>query len=121
MATTVNLRIDQGSTYNHTFTWVDEATGDPVNMTTYSEVRCQIRPYLEAGDAEIMFDGDNLVKGNVSFLDAANGVVLLTVPASISDAWEQEEAVYDIEVVDAAGEPHRIVQGQVFINKQVTR
>jgi len=120
MATKVNLRIDQGSTYKHTFTYTDELTDLPVPLTGYS-CRAQIRPFLEADDADLMFDGDDGAKGNVAIVDAPNGKVLLTVPASISDAWTQEEAVYDVEVVDSGGEPFRIVQGQVFINKQVTR
>ncbi len=120
MATTVNLRIDQGSTYIHTFTYTDADTLNPIDITGFS-ARCQVRPCVDADDTDLMFDGDSAAKGNVAITDAANGQVELTIPGSVSDAWDVIEAVYDLEVVDGSDEPTRIVQGTVFIDKQVTR
>lgn len=117
MATQINLYPDQGSKFEHIFLYRDKATGAAIPLTG-GTVECQIRPFPQSSD--ILFDADNAAKGNVEITDGPNGEVTLTIPGADSAAWREDEAHYDIKVT-LGGDPFRIAEGVVFINKQTTR
>lgn len=120
MASKVNISVDQGSTYTHVFNWVDADSGDPINILGYS-ARWQIRPYVESD--VLLLDGDTDLKGMIEITDGAVGEVTVTIPGSISEAWDVTltEAVYDVEIISPADVPTRIVEGEIAITPEVTR
>lgn len=114
---TENLWVIQGSEFVHDFLYRDEATGDVVPLTGYT-VRAQLRASTWSASPTYEFPADNT---GISILDAANGVVRMAIPASVSAAWKFDRAQFDIEIVDALNRPTRLVKGTVFISREMTR
>jgi hypothetical protein len=120
MASKVNIRVDQGSTYTHEFTWIDEQTETEINISGYS-ARWQIRPSVESDT--LLLDGDTDTKGMIEIADGVAGLVVITIPSAISEAWDSgiTEAVYDVEIESPSGESTRIAEGGITISPEVTR
>lgn len=117
MADTVNIEVDQGADYVHTFQYFDVVTEQPIDLTGYT-VEAQVRPFPNS--STVLFDGDNGGKGNVELLDAVNGKVKITIPGATSAGWSNDEMAYDVKGT-VGGVAERIVQGTVFLNKATTR
>lgn len=110
MANTRNLRMDQGSAFIHTFVL-------PIDLTAYT-LRGHVRKSKFSD--ETLFEASTATSG-LTITDAPNGKFVLEIPADTSAAWLAESAAYDIEIVDSLGRPTRVVQGTIFINREVTR
>lgn len=116
MAKQVKLKVDQGSTYEHTFQYreADETTVIP--LTSYT-AEMQIREFID--DAAPVWTGTTA--GGELTIDEPNGEVTLEIPDTDSDLWTFTEAVYDLEIISPASKRTRLVEGRVFLNPQVTR
>lgn len=115
MAAVHNLTIDQGSPFVQPFLIKnpDNSNKDLSGFTARMQFRVSV------GNGYVYMDATTL-----------NGKLLIDVPSStvtinLSDedtaGLYYSNYVYDIEIVDALGEPTRITQGNVFISSEVTR
>jgi len=113
----IDLTIYQGATFRKPFQWT---AGDPavaVNLTG-ATARMQLRKKITSPDVLLE-------------LTTANGGILITTPLEgkfeifITDtqtsAIDFKTAVYDLEIVDTAGQVYRILMGSVEVSPEVTR
>lgn len=128
-AQTVPLVIEQGATFQKSFTWcfpgVDEETpGAPHNLTGYVG-RMQIRkkqkdPILldaTTTNGKIIFGIP--VGGGVANL--LNGRIMIMLSDDDTDLLTSKSAVYDLEVEDAQGVVYRLLKGPVTVDPNVTQ
>lgn len=108
MASKVNIVIDQGTTFNTTYT-IHDAQDEPIDFTGYS-ANSQIRKTYTSSTA---YDF------NVSLNSA--GQVTLSMSANSTGSITAGRYVYDVEVQDLAGVRSRIVEGLVTVTPQVSR
>ena len=110
---TDDLVIPQGATWE--IHWpVLNLDGTPMDLTSWG-VRAQIRTNVNADT--VLYEW-NSTAGNVSLLA---GDVVLSVSASDSSAWDWSVGVYDVELFQPDGTVIRLTQGQVTVDKEVTR
>ncbi len=112
-----DITILQGATYARRFVWKSGADKEPVNLTG-ATVRMQARlakpldeVLLEASEA----DGRFIVE------DPLQGLVYLNIPAEVTDELTFRKGVYDIEIEMPDGFVHRLLEGRIFVDPQVTR
>jgi len=108
MAYKVNLVIDQGTTFNTTFTILD-SFDVPVDFTNYVGSAQMRKSYTSSYAHAFTVD-----------LSSA-GVVTLSMSANTTNGITAGRYVYDVEVQDQAGTRSRIVEGIVTVTPQVTR
>jgi len=110
------LLIPQGSTYVHTFTYMNEAGTAPVPITSWT-AQMQMRSKVDS--TVVLYDSDTL--GDFTITDGANGEFTLEIPDATTEAWTFTEAVYDIELTTDANKLIRYLKGSVEIDPEVTR
>lgn len=108
MAQKVNIVIDQGATFNTTFTILDE-NDNPIDFTTYT-ANSQMRKSYTSSTA-YTFD---VALSN-------SGVVTLSMSANATGAITAGRYLYDVEVQATTGVRSRIVEGIVTVTPQITR
>ncbi|MDK2957814.1 MAG: hypothetical protein PWQ57_3312 [Desulfovibrionales bacterium] len=111
----VKLTIPQGSTYVHTFSYVD-SDGDAVSLLNFT-ARMQFR---ESAAAEAALYEGTTENGHI-VINGPAGSVQLKISAATTAAWTFTYAVYDLEIVSPLGVVTRLVQGSVKVTPEVTR
>lgn len=109
----VNLTIEQGATYDKSWTWKVGKPLLPVDMTSYTG-HMQIRPTIDS--PTILLDlstGAGLTLGS-------DGVVRIFIDAVTTAALSFTKAYYDLEV-SSGGVVRRLMQGTVTLAPNVTR
>lgn len=112
-----DIVIEQGANFLWVFT-LEDALEQPI--TTLSSARMQGR--ARKGASATLFDWSSA--GGQITVDAAAGSVTVNVPAATTAALNHKNGpigVYDIEVVETDGTVHRIFEGVVTFNREVTR
>lgn len=109
-----NITIEQGATFSLVVTWEDSA-GSAVDLTGRT-ARMQIRDRVAATDTLIELTTEN---GRIA-LGGAAGTITLTITAADTAALDFRSGVYDLEIVNGAV-VDRILEGEVELNKEVTR
>lgn len=114
MAGKLNLKILQGSTFQHVMTWKD-GRARPVNLTGYTAfLQMRVAP-----EATILLE-----------LSTANGRITLggtlgTITLSLTDeetrAITFSSASYDLLMEDAQGRRKRLVEGKVTVSPHITQ
>lgn len=106
-----DLRIEQGATFNETYTSSDDGT--PVDWTGWT-ARAQIRAKAEVG-AELFLDLE-------PFLAINTTAITLAIPADVT-ALLTRSGVWDLELDDGAVEPTviRFLQGKALLSPEVTQ
>lgn len=107
--------IEQGATFDITLTCRDEA-GTLVNLTGYT-ARMQIRANKKATTTLLELTTEN---GRI-VLGGAAGTLQLILSATVTAAIDWTRGVYDLEVINADGFVQRLWQGDVEVDKEVTR
>jgi hypothetical protein len=107
---TYNFTIQQGATWTRTLTW--KIDGVAVNLTGYT-ARMQLR---EAGTLVIELTTAN---GRIA-LGGAAGTITLTITAADTTALNFKTALYDLELVSGGGVVTRLLEGRVFLSREVT-
>lgn len=108
-----NLRIEQGASYGVRFTWQnDDKT--PVDITDYVP---QIQFRNEKDSDEILYDSSI---GDDIDLDGPNGIINFNIPTAVTTLFTFDNCLYDLELTKD-GETVRLVEGRVYLNKEVTR
>lgn len=115
VTTRVDMFIPQGSTYVHTFTYVD-ADETAINITDYT-ARMHIRENVDSSDT--IYEASSTTGELV--ITGIEGEVELTISATDTAGFTFTTAVYDIEIVSPDDEVIRLVKGKVKLDKEVTR
>lgn len=115
----VKLEIDQGATFDKTFTWMTGTNKDnavPVDLTG-CKARAQFREELES-DAVLL----ELTTENQRIeLGGPNGKFRLLISATDTAALSWTTAVYDLEIEFPDGKVVRRMAGSVVVSPEVTR
>ncbi len=109
-----NIKIDQGAKYFVRFTWTDNL-GVPIDVTGWTG---QIMFRNKKEDAAPIYDSS--INGDVIVGDN-DGLVDFELDTADTAAFTFDNALYDLELTDLAGEVTRLLEGRVYLNKEVTR
>lgn len=112
----LDLNCWQGASWDYSLTW--QTAGTPVNLTGYS-ARMQVRSSYDSGTAVV-----NLTSGTGITLGGTAGTIALEMNATTTaalDGTPNIQYVYDLELISGAGYVTRLVEGNFFINPEVTR
>lgn len=108
MADTIDLAIDQGTTFTVNFE-VKDANN---NVATLSN-------YTGAGQIRKQYNSNTAVSFAVTV--NANGIVSAALTANQTGSLTFDRYVYDVEITSNTGVVSRIVQGTINVFPQVTR
>jgi hypothetical protein len=108
-----NLKIYQGATFRKT--WEVLVDGQIIDMTGWSG-RMQVRyEYDDVEPAISLTSADDEV-----ILDVDNSRVTIYIPPA-KTALIAADGVYDVELVDAAGDVGRLLMGKIKLYPEVTK
>lgn len=114
----VKLEIDQGATFDKTFTWKTgtKTNAVPVDLTG-CKARAQIREELESDAVllELTTENQRIVLGGPT------GEIRLLVKATDTAALGWITGVYDLEIEFPDGTVVRRMAGSVVVSPEVTR
>jgi len=115
-AGTLNIKIEQGSTYNRTYTLTDD-DGVAINMSGY-RADMHIRSEQAATTTILVASttGDYL-----TIPTGTDGVISLSIDAAATSSLDFEIGVYDLETSDNSGAVVRLLEGTCTLSKEVTR
>ncbi len=113
-AGTLDLSIEQGSTYNLVLTW--KVDGTAVNLTNYT-ARLQARVDVE--DTETVLS--MTTSGGGITLGGVLGTITLDQTATQTALLPAGTYIYDLEMVAGSGTVTRLVQGELIVSAEVTR
>lgn len=113
-AGTLDLSIEQGSTYNLVLTW--RVDGTAVNLTNYT-ARLQARVDVENTETVLSMT----TAGGGITLGGAAGTITLDQSAAQTAAIAAGTYIYDLEMVAGSGTVTRLVQGELVVSAEVTR
>ena len=115
-----DLKIEAGATFKLALTVRQGATqASPAMNLTGWEPRMQVRPF--AGALAVLLDC-RPTNGRLQLTDAANGAVLLTIPADDTARLDAAGGVYDLLIRNTGtGEVRRLLQGVVTVDPAVTK
>jgi len=110
----LDLTIEQGATFEHILIWKD--TDEVViNLTDY-DARMQIRT---AVDSNSVIHELTVTNSGIT-ITGTEGKITLQISATKTASFNWTEAVYDLELISSGGIVTRLVEGRVFLNKEVT-
>lgn len=118
----LNLTMYQGASWDYTLTWTTTAGSvtTPVDLTGYT-ARMQVRE-TQSSTATLL----SLTSGSGITLGGTAGTILLEATAATtagmaSSINPQNQFVYDLELISGAGYVTRLVEGNFFLDPEVTR
>lgn len=109
-----DLTLYQGATFSQYFTWKN-SDGSPVDLTGFS-ARMMARETLDS-QAFLTLTTAN---GGIT-LGGTAGTILLTLNPADSAAISASAGVYDLELVSGSGDVQRLLQGNIYVSREVTR
>ena len=111
MATTSNLVIDQGTTFNAIITLTNQ-DGTAINLTGYT-VKSQFRKSYQSSSAT------NFV---ATIYSTNPGKVQLSLAPEVSSAVRPGRYLYDVEITNTStSEKTRVLEGLVIITPEITQ
>ena len=108
-----DITIEQGSGFSLPLAY-EAPEGSLVDFTG-STARMHVRNKYSSPDALIELTTEN---GGIEL--GADGSIRLTLTAAATAALTFSSGVYDLEIVPSAGEPYKIIKGNVFLKRDVT-
>ena len=111
MAAYAELYLDQGTTFNNVINLTDDVTNAYINVSGYV-VRSQMR--------RSYFSANSSANITCTITDAANGEITMSMTAANTSLLKAGRYLYDVEIVDTAGNTSRILEGIITITPQVT-
>lgn len=132
-----NITIEQGSTFQMSITYKDSA-GNVVQMRNPSSGYTVDMKIKESADGDLIdsftgtysgdisnFPSDSIIRlfGDSNTPSTSDNIVLI-INATITDAYDFDNAFYDIEVKTPQGATYdvsRILEGKVKLKKSITR
>lgn len=110
----INLTLYQGSTFRKNFQWLSGST--PTNLDNCT-IRMQVR---KDHFSEVATEFSTLTSGLV-LTDSTLGKFQLTISASVSSLFTSSKYVYDIEITFPDGSVYRVIQGEMLLDREVTK
>jgi len=115
---TIDLLIYQGATFHRSWKLVESGTTTPMDLTGYS-ARMQIREKLKSEDVILeLTTANSRIAIDITSTDTT---LSLYIAPEDTAAIQITRGVYDLELVDTAGDVFRLMQGAVTVSKEVTR
>ena len=118
----LNLTMYQGASWDYQLTWTTTSgtVTTPVDLTGYS-ARMQVRE-AHTSTAPLL----SLTSGSGITLGGTAGTILLEATATTTAGMAttnspREQYVYDLELVSGAGYVTRLVEGNFYVDPEVTR
>ena len=108
MAQKVNIVVDQGTTFNTSFTFTDDAD-NPIDFTSYTAASQMRKSY--SSSTSHAFD-----VGLTS-----SGIITLGMSSNTTTQITAGRYLYDLEVTDMNGIRSRLVEGIVTVTPEITR
>jgi hypothetical protein len=112
----LNLKIDQGATFQKIVTWKTGTPAAPVDLTGCT-ARMQIRARLTDALALLTLTTEN---GGIA-LGGDTGTITMTITAAATTLLTWASGVYDLEIIFANGTIRRLLYGSVSVSPEVTR
>jgi len=116
-AANYDILIEQGATFNLTIRWKD-SDGQGIDLDGF-EARMQIRKSSQSDTVELELTSDGSDE-SITF-GSDYGFINIDVDANITAGLEIRRGVYDLELINPAGDVTRLVQGSVTISPEVTK
>lgn len=121
-AATLDIVIEQGTTFTKNITWTDDTgppplPGAPIDITGYT-ARMQLRTAVDAPDPPIIELTDS--NGRIT-LGGAAGTIDLLISDVDTAALTDEFGVYDLELESPGGVVTRLLEGNFELSLEVTR
>jgi hypothetical protein len=113
-----NYCVYIGDDFRATLTVKLKGTDTVVDMTGYS-FKMQIRRCKDNDD--LIHELSSPAPNGIDITDAANGIIVLTIPSSVTLTIEEQNAVYDLYWVDTVGEIKTISRGSFRFLERVTK
>jgi hypothetical protein len=108
-----DITIEQGAGFELPVTF---RPGGVLADWTGCTARMQVRPKLGSSTKLV-----ELTTGNTGINLEVDGHLTLLMPAMDTAALKFDRAVYDLEIVPTGAEPYRLLEGIVFLSREVTR
>jgi hypothetical protein len=117
-AGTLDIVIEQGTTFKKHLEWVDDQVPPvAIDITGYT-ARMHLREELEDPDPPII----ELTDGNGRItLGGVTGTIDLFIDDADTEALTIESGVYDLEVEAPGGDVTRLLEGKFKLSLEVTR
>lgn len=115
-AAKLKLLVEQGATFRKVLTWKAGTPAAPVDLSGCT-ARMQFRADIAAAVPLITLTTEN----NGIVLGGVLGTIELVITATATAGFTWTAAVYDLEIVFASGDVHRLVYGSVTVSPEVTR
>ena len=112
MAQTVNLVIEQGTTWVTQIT-VKDADSTTINITDYT-CESQMR---SSYDADTSYD----ITCTIAEPDSTTGILTLNLTDTQSSAIPDGRFYYDVELTDTTANKIRLVEGVVTVTPEITK
>ena len=114
----VDLTIYQGATFKKSWSMVEKGTENPIDLSGYT-ARMHIRGKLKDVEPILELTTEN---GGITIVVAAESTSLdLYISPLDTAAITATKGVYDLELIDIAGDVYRLLSGDVAVSKEVTR
>ena len=108
--------IEQGATFGQTLTLKD-SSDTVINLTGYNSAEMDLRENPEATSTLLTLTTSN----NRIALGGTAGTVTLTISASDTASMQAGDGHYDLEIVNAAGNIYRILEGTYSVRRNLSR
>lgn len=117
-----NLTIYQGSDTNDVSFRPDEIDTTLTDLTDYT-AQMQIRPYVYS---DVIYDDlttteSRITIEQVTVEEETYWQVTIHFPNAVTTLYDFVTGVYDLELISTTDEITRILQGTVYVNREVTR
>ena len=106
------MLLAQGASFNLALTYRDPA-GVLIDLTGYA---AQMRAAVSKGEAPVLqasTDNGQIV------IEGALGVVMIDLPASLTDSLEPGQYVYQLDLTSPGGQVTRLLEGALLVDGQV--
>ncbi len=109
------ITVEQGATCRTVLTLSD--SDGTIDLTGYT-ARLQIRESIDSPTPLYSLTTD---PGGGITINGPDGQITITIPAATSTAWDWRYGVYNLELVNGAGDVDRLLKGEVEVDREVTR
>lgn len=112
VAQTLDLEVDQGSTFIWNITVMEQDGLSPLNLSGYS-LRGMVRKYYS--------DTNPVETFTVLVADVSSGIVRVSLTSTETAAMTKGRYVYDLELEDATGTVTKLYKGSFIVYPEATK
>ncbi len=107
------LDVRRGVAFGRAWRLLNRTDGTLIPLTGYT-ARLTIRRYSDDEDAVPLPD-------TAAIVDPATSRVIASIPAAVSADWRWQRAVYDLDLVPAAGPTFTLRTGEIVVSTEIGR